>query len=131
MTAFGCHRVFMEKASGADAGRKKCTGCYDFLRSGDTVLVTRLDRLTHSIFDLFAMMRESTRKGAMAEGRARLVACRSWIFAVGVRQASLCGIWRRNSASVPFHFPGGCLTRLPPGKRRCVEVSFAGVRPCG
>lgn len=24
-----------------------------------------------------------------------------------------------------------CLPLRPPGKRRCVEVSFAGVRPCG
>ncbi|APH54895.1 DNA integration/recombination/inversion protein [Granulibacter bethesdensis] len=64
LTAFSCHRIFMEKASGADASREELHRMLRFLRSGDTVVVTRIDRLARSTFDLFAMVREITRKGA-------------------------------------------------------------------
>ena len=40
-----CDKVFKEKRSGIDAGRPELKACLDYLRDGDTLLVTKLDRL--------------------------------------------------------------------------------------
>ena len=47
----GCDRVFKEKRSGIDAGRPELKACLDYLRDGDTLLVTKLDRLARSTPD--------------------------------------------------------------------------------
>ena len=44
----GCDKVFKEKRSGIDAGRPELKACLDYLRDGDTLLVTKLDRLARS-----------------------------------------------------------------------------------
>jgi DNA invertase Pin-like site-specific DNA recombinase len=43
-----CDKVFKEKRSGIDAGRPELKACLDYLRDGDTLLVTKLDRLARS-----------------------------------------------------------------------------------
>ena len=40
----GCDKVFKEKRSGVDTGRTELKACLDYLRDGDTLLVTKLDR---------------------------------------------------------------------------------------
>jgi DNA invertase Pin-like site-specific DNA recombinase len=50
--AAGCARVFCEKVSGADADRRQLKKLLRALRTGDIVLVTRLDRLARSTRDL-------------------------------------------------------------------------------
>ena len=39
-----CAKVFKEKRSGVDTGRPELKACLDYLRNGDTLLVTKLDR---------------------------------------------------------------------------------------
>ena len=36
----GCDKVFKEKRSGVDTGRPELKACLDYLRDGDTLLVT-------------------------------------------------------------------------------------------
>lgn len=42
---FGCERVYKDVASGAKASRPGLSKALDFARDGDTIVVTRLDRL--------------------------------------------------------------------------------------
>ena len=59
----GCHKVFKEKKSGVDAGRPELKACLEYLRDGDTLLVTKLDRLARSTPDLYRIISELTERG--------------------------------------------------------------------
>ena len=60
----GCEKVFSEKKSGRTAAeREQLQECLDFVRSGDTVVVTRLDRLARSVVDLFQIVERMAQKG--------------------------------------------------------------------
>jgi DNA invertase Pin-like site-specific DNA recombinase len=49
----GCGRIFSEKRSGRQAdGRQQLQACLEFLREGDTLVITRLDRMARSVLDL-------------------------------------------------------------------------------
>jgi DNA invertase Pin-like site-specific DNA recombinase len=48
----GCERVFSEKESGAKTDRQQLAKAIDTLTSGDTLVVTKLDRLARSTRDL-------------------------------------------------------------------------------
>ncbi|MGM9455266.1 recombinase family protein [Legionella bozemanae] len=49
----GCIKIFAEKKSGnSKDNRKAFNECMNFIREGDTLVVTRIDRLTRSIRDL-------------------------------------------------------------------------------
>lgn len=48
----GCEKVFSEKVSGAKEHRKEFTAMLDFAREDDQIVVTRLDRLSRSLFEL-------------------------------------------------------------------------------
>lgn len=49
----GCKRIFSEKRSGRQAdGRRELQACLEFLREGDTLVITRLDRMARSVLDL-------------------------------------------------------------------------------
>lgn len=64
LKAAGCERIFSEKRSGREAeGRIALREAIDFAREGDTLLVTRLDRLARSIRDLFNVLAELSKKG--------------------------------------------------------------------
>ena len=52
----GCAKVFKEKRSGVDAGRPELRRCLDYLREGDTLLVTKIDRLARSTSDLYRIV---------------------------------------------------------------------------
>jgi hypothetical protein len=39
----GCDKVFKEKRSGVDAGRPALKACLEYLREGDTLIVTKLE----------------------------------------------------------------------------------------
>ncbi len=61
----GCSIVRQEKASGTStAGRKELASILDFIRDGDTLVVTRIDRLARSIGDLQDIVRQLKAKGA-------------------------------------------------------------------
>lgn len=59
----GCDKVFKEKRSGVDAGRPELKRCLEYLREGDTLLVTKLDRLARSTSDLYRIVSQLTDKG--------------------------------------------------------------------
>ncbi|MCF5803352.1 recombinase family protein [Pseudomonas tremae] len=52
LKAEGCTRIFAEKVSGAKRDRVELERMLDHLRTGDVVVVTRLDRLARSTRDL-------------------------------------------------------------------------------
>lgn len=54
--AAGCDQIFEEQASGAKAQRPGLTEALAFIRSGDTLVVWRLDRLGRSLSQLIALM---------------------------------------------------------------------------
>ncbi|MCP1229998.1 recombinase family protein [Acetobacter indonesiensis] len=61
---FGCAPIFREKASGADVQRTQLVKLLSTLKKDDTVVVTRIDRLARSTFDLFAIIQAITQKKA-------------------------------------------------------------------
>jgi DNA invertase Pin-like site-specific DNA recombinase len=74
LRAAGCRKVYREKASGARADRRHLKRLLKALKQGDTVIVTRIDRLARSTFDLFAIIQRIVDSGAhfrsLAEPRA-------------------------------------------------------------
>ncbi len=58
-----CDKVFKEKRSGVDAGRPALKQCIEFLREGDTLLVTKIDRLARSTSDLYRIIATLADKG--------------------------------------------------------------------
>src|SRR5665648_104946 len=59
----GCEKVFKEKRSGVDAGRPELKRCLEYLREGDTLLVTKIDRLARSTSDLYRVVSTLADKG--------------------------------------------------------------------
>ena len=61
----GCQVIRAEKVSGTSTqGREELRTLLDFVRKGDELVVTRVDRLARSIADLQDVMRELREKGA-------------------------------------------------------------------
>ena len=56
-------RIFKEKRSGVDTGRLELKRCLEYLREGDTLLVTKIDRLARSTSDLYRTISELGDKG--------------------------------------------------------------------
>jgi DNA invertase Pin-like site-specific DNA recombinase len=64
LRAAGCDPIRAEKRSGTKMdGREELKTIMAFLREGDTLTVTRIDRLARSIADLAAIVRELEAKG--------------------------------------------------------------------
>jgi DNA invertase Pin-like site-specific DNA recombinase len=65
LKAAGCEVIRSEKRSGTTtAGRDELRTVIDFLRNGDVLMVTRIDRLARSIGDLQDIVRAVKAKGA-------------------------------------------------------------------
>ncbi|MDP5217867.1 recombinase family protein [Ruegeria sp. 2205SS24-7] len=61
----GCERVFEEQVSSVDAtGREKLAAALEFIREGDALMVTRLDRLARSVAHLMKLLDTLQQKGA-------------------------------------------------------------------
>jgi DNA invertase Pin-like site-specific DNA recombinase len=60
----GCARVFREKVSGARSDRPELRKAIRALQPGDTLMITRLDRLARSTRDLLNVLDEVARAGA-------------------------------------------------------------------
>jgi DNA invertase Pin-like site-specific DNA recombinase len=52
----GCGRIVAETASGASVDRPVLEGALDYVRSGETLVIWRLDRLGHSLKHLVEMV---------------------------------------------------------------------------
>lgn len=65
LAAVGCSVIRQEKKSGTTRdGRIELDTVLSFLRPGDTLVVTRIDRLARSLLDLEQIVREVQSKGA-------------------------------------------------------------------
>jgi DNA invertase Pin-like site-specific DNA recombinase len=65
LKAAGCDVIRSEKASATSTdGRAELRTILDFIRKGDVLTITRIDRLARSIADLAAIVRELEAKGA-------------------------------------------------------------------
>src|SRR3954466_2184393 len=65
LKAAGCEIIRSEKITGTTRqGRAELASVIEFLRRGDELVVTRIDRLARSIGDLQDIVRELKRKGA-------------------------------------------------------------------
>lgn len=54
----GCSPIYREKVSGARADRRELQRLMKAIETGDELVVTRIDRLARSTFDLFAIVKE-------------------------------------------------------------------------
>jgi DNA invertase Pin-like site-specific DNA recombinase len=57
-----CHKIFQEKTSGTVGERPQLAACLEYVREGDTLVVTRLDRLARSTLHLCQIAAELHRK---------------------------------------------------------------------
>lgn len=64
LTAAGCERIYAEKISGAKADRPQLRAMVKALKTGDVVIVTKLDRLARSMRDLLNVLKEIADAGA-------------------------------------------------------------------
>ena len=64
LKAAGCAKVFTEQASGTSAAhRDQLTAALEYAREGDTLVITRLDRLARSQADLHAILSDLGSRG--------------------------------------------------------------------
>ena len=64
LAAVGCDKVFQEKQSGRQAdNRPQLQACLSYVREGDTLAITRIDRAARSVLDLAKMSDLLQRKG--------------------------------------------------------------------
>lgn len=61
----GCEKVFVEQVSSVDVkAREKLSEALEYIREGDTLVVTKLDRLARSVAHLLELLGEIEAKGA-------------------------------------------------------------------
>lgn len=64
LRAAGCEKVFSEKRTGTtQAGREELRRALEYVREGDTFVVSRIDRLARSVSDLSEIVAVLTTKG--------------------------------------------------------------------
>lgn len=63
LKAAGCEETFAEKRSGLDIERPKLAECLRYVRKGDTLVISRIDRLARSAEHLLSLVRELDDKG--------------------------------------------------------------------
>jgi DNA invertase Pin-like site-specific DNA recombinase len=67
LKAAQCERVFGEQLSSVDADRPQLEAVLDFIREGDVLVVTKLDRLARSVVDALNIEKRIKAKGASLE----------------------------------------------------------------
>jgi DNA invertase Pin-like site-specific DNA recombinase len=63
LTEAGCIRIFADKKSGKNVEREELWKAHDYLREGDTLVVSSLDRLGRSLQDLIAIVAGLRKRG--------------------------------------------------------------------
>ena len=63
LEAAGCHRIFKEQLSSVDTKRPELERALDYVRDGDTLVVTKLDRLARSMAHLVEITGKLKAKG--------------------------------------------------------------------
>lgn len=65
LTAAGCEKIFVEQVSSVDVkARERLAEALDYIREGDTLVVTKLDRLARSVAHLLDVLEGISSKGA-------------------------------------------------------------------
>ncbi|MES9964831.1 MAG: recombinase family protein [Candidatus Sedimenticola sp. 20ELBAFRAG] len=59
---YGCTKIYKEKRSGTTANRPELKNCIDYVRDGDVLVITKLDRLARSTLDLHKIIEELNQK---------------------------------------------------------------------
>jgi DNA invertase Pin-like site-specific DNA recombinase len=59
---FGCDEIFSDKHSGSTADRPKLKQCRKYVRTGDSLVITKLDRLARSTYHLTQIAEELKQK---------------------------------------------------------------------
>ena len=59
----GCKRIFEERASARDESRPQLLAAVDFMRSGDSLVVWKFDRLARSVAHLLTVAADLDRRG--------------------------------------------------------------------
>ena len=57
-----CNKIFQEKQSGSSSKRPRLEACLEYVREGDTLVVTRLDRLARSTLHLCQLAEQLEQK---------------------------------------------------------------------
>jgi DNA invertase Pin-like site-specific DNA recombinase len=60
---FGVDKIFAEKVSGTTQNRPKLQECLQYVREGDTLVITKLDRLARSVSHLHQIVDDLTSRG--------------------------------------------------------------------
>ena len=61
---YGATKIFSEKKSGTSTkGRDELKKCLDFVREGDELVITRVDRMARSVLDLQVIIKDLNEKG--------------------------------------------------------------------
>lgn len=63
LESFGCEKIFSEQLSSVDSRRTELECALEFVREGDALVVTRLDRLARSVSDLTQIVGKLESKG--------------------------------------------------------------------
>jgi DNA invertase Pin-like site-specific DNA recombinase len=63
LSAAGVEKIFREQLSSVDKKRGQLEAAIDFVRAGDELIVTKLDRLARSVADLVEIEKRLTEKG--------------------------------------------------------------------
>ena len=64
LKAYGCDPIFSDKHTGTTADRPSLKECRNYLRKGDSLVITKMDRLARSTFHLTQISEELKVKGA-------------------------------------------------------------------
>ena len=60
---YGCTKVYKEKRSGTTADRPELKACLDYLREGDKLVITKLDRMARSTNHLTTIAEDLKQRG--------------------------------------------------------------------
>ncbi|PTJ62644.1 recombinase family protein [Staphylococcus saprophyticus] len=63
LNAYGCEKIFSDHISGSKSKRPGLDKAIEFARSGDTIVVWRLDRLGRNMEDLITLVNELNERG--------------------------------------------------------------------
>jgi len=105
LAAAGCEKVFVEHASGVLAKRPALDDALDYLRSGDTLVVTKLDRLGRSVRNLKEVVESLQQRGiglkALSQGIDTTTPGGRLFFHMLAAIAEFSVIWTRRDGRLP------------------------------
>ena len=63
LVSYGVNKLFAEKLSGTTAARPELKSCLDYVRAGDVLVITKLDRLARSTLHLHKIVNDLNNRG--------------------------------------------------------------------